>query len=90
MAVEYTMELEKLIVDLVVAMRQDQQITGDQFPVWVVAAVGRANRIEENHYRCDFDCDNCHGGGCGNPWCRDDRCEEQDLEYLNITTQFRS
>ena len=34
------------------------------------------NRLDVN--RCDFDCDNCHNGGCGNPACDRGGCPEEN------------
>lgn len=34
------------------------------------------NQLDE--YRCDFDCDNCHAGGCGNPLCDRMGCPEEN------------
>lgn len=35
----------------------------------------------DEHYRCDFDCDNCHTGGCGNPACTRGLCPEENATH---------
>lgn len=77
--VPYSLELELLFINVITAMRRGENLAEAPFPSWVAAAVNRANNIEPDHYRCDFDCDSCHMGGCGNPYCTDARCEDQEL-----------
>jgi hypothetical protein len=38
------------------------------------------NKLDE-YNRCDFDCDNCHMGGCGNPTCDRGMCPEENAKH---------
>lgn len=37
------------------------------------------NKLDDQN-RCDFDCDNCHMGGCGNSLCERMGCPEDNAE----------
>ena len=36
------------------------------------------------HNVCDFDCDNCHMGGCGNPLCDRAGCPEENAARVEF------
>jgi hypothetical protein len=55
---------------------QIEAILGEDAEIRVLRLVQLFDQLNVN--RCDFDCDNCHNGGCGNHACDRGGCPEEN------------